>query len=100
MSATRICKVCGKEYEYCRTNRVAGIFRWQDVSCCPEHGSIYFARVLEARGETPTNNSATENDATATVVDVAPSDNDEEGDDFFGEDSEDLDDEDDEDDTE
>lgn len=49
---TRICKVCGVEYPYCRTFRPAGIFRWQDVACCPEHGSIYFAEVAASRGET------------------------------------------------
>ncbi len=53
VSATRICKVCGKEYPYCATLRqVAGIFRWQDVACSPEHGSTYLARVRAARGET------------------------------------------------
>ena len=51
-SATRICKVCGKEYPYCQTLRqVAGIFRWQDVACCPDHGSTYLSRVRAARGE-------------------------------------------------
>lgn len=51
-SATRICKVCGKEYPYCQTLRqVAGIFRWQDVACSPAHGSTYLARVRAARGE-------------------------------------------------
>lgn len=51
-SATRICKVCGKEYPYCQTLRqVAGIFRWQDVACSPEHGSIYLTKVRESRGE-------------------------------------------------
>lgn len=45
-TTTRICKVCGKEYEYCHTlRRVEGIFRYQDVACCPEHGSIYLAEV-------------------------------------------------------
>lgn len=49
-TATRTCKVCGEQYEYCHTNRtVAGIFRWQDVACCPEHGSVYLARILESR---------------------------------------------------
>ena len=48
--ATKICKVCGKEYEYCHTaSRIAGAFRWQDVACSPEHGSIYFAKVMESR---------------------------------------------------
>lgn len=48
------CKICGKEYPYCKTMRgVEGVFRWQDVACCPEHGQEYFAAVLEARGEAP-----------------------------------------------
>ena len=46
---TRKCKVCGTEYEYCRTVRNGDAFRYQDVACCPEHGSIYLARVLESR---------------------------------------------------
>ncbi len=50
---TRKCKVCGAEYEYCKTNRPTGIFRYQDVACSPEHGSIYFARILESRSATP-----------------------------------------------
>lgn len=50
--ATKICKVCGKEYEYCHTARkTAGVFRWQDVACSPEHGSIYLAKVLESRSQ-------------------------------------------------
>ena len=45
----RVCRVCGKEYEYCRTNRPAELFRWQDVACCPAHGAEYFASVEAAR---------------------------------------------------
>lgn len=53
-TATRICKVCGKEYPYCRTERrVAGLFRWQDVACSVEHGSIYLKDVLASRNEKP-----------------------------------------------
>lgn len=49
-TATKICKVCGKEYPYCKTERkVAGVFRWQDVACSVEHGSIYLERVLASR---------------------------------------------------
>lgn len=52
MAATKICKVCGKEYEYCHTvRRVDGVFRYQDVACCPEHGSIYLQRVIASRTE-------------------------------------------------
>lgn len=51
-TATKICKVCGKEYEYCHTiRRVDGVFRYQDVACCPEHGSIYLQRVIASRAE-------------------------------------------------
>lgn len=45
----RKCKVCGVEYEYCHTVRNGDLFRYQDVACCPEHGSIYFARILDSR---------------------------------------------------
>lgn len=43
------CRVCGKQYEYCKTNRRTTIFRWQDVACCPEHGAIYFAQIAASR---------------------------------------------------
>ena len=49
-TAMKNCKVCGCEYEYCHTvRRVAGVFRWQDVACSPEHGSIYLARIEASR---------------------------------------------------
>lgn len=49
-TAMKECKVCGRKYEYCHTaKRIAGIFRWQDVACSPEHGSIYLAEVVAAR---------------------------------------------------
>lgn len=47
---TRVCKVCGKKYEYCHTARLNGeMFRWQDVACSPEHGSEYFSRIIKSR---------------------------------------------------
>lgn len=52
-TGTRTCKVCGKEYPYCRTERRLDIFRWQDVACSPEHGNIYFAEVEAARAPKP-----------------------------------------------
>lgn len=48
--ATRICKICGKEYEYCRTE-TNNKFRWQDVACCPEHGAEYFRLIKESRAK-------------------------------------------------
>lgn len=44
----RTCKVCGKEYEYCNTV-TNDRFRWQDVACCKEHATEYFALVAAAR---------------------------------------------------
>ena len=47
--STRICKVCGKEYEYCKTWNSTDKFRWQDVACSPECGAKYFARIEASR---------------------------------------------------
>lgn len=67
-TATKICKVCGKEYEYCHTNRsVAGVFRWQDVACCPEHGSIYLARIVESRKAKPIDNNVMAKNGCAVI---------------------------------
>lgn len=61
-TATRKCKVCGCEYEYCHTaRRVAGVFRWQDVACSPEHGSIYLSKIMESRSK---------NNAVSTTMEV------------------------------
>ena len=50
-SATKTCRVCGKEYEACRSaNRAAGVFRWQEVACSPECGAVYLQRINESRG--------------------------------------------------
>lgn len=52
-SAKKICRVCGKEYEACRTAaRKDGIFRWQEVACSPECGAIYLKRVEDSRSMT------------------------------------------------
>ena len=51
-TATKVCKVCGCEYEYCYTQlKDDNIFRWQDVACCKEHGAEYFKMVMISRGE-------------------------------------------------
>lgn len=49
-----VCRVCGAEYEGCRTARhTGGSYRWQDVACCPEHGSIYLERIIASRQPKP-----------------------------------------------
>lgn len=71
-TATRKCKVCGCEYEYCHTvRRVAGVFRWQDVACSPEHGSIYLAQIIESRSKNNTATAAVEakSDNDSKIVD-------------------------------
>ena len=61
-TATKICRVCGKEYEACHTlKHIAGVFRWQEVACSPECGSTYLARIKASRAVTPTENNITIN---------------------------------------
>ena len=56
MTGKKICRVCGKEYEYCKTWRSTGVFRYQDVACSKECGSIYLAGILKSRGKLPEDN--------------------------------------------
>lgn len=69
MKATKICKICGNEYEYCHTFRRDSIFRWQDVACCVEHGNQYFAEIAASRGGAPVAKSVVEE---APVVEAKP----------------------------
>lgn len=49
-SAKMTCRVCGKEYEPCRTaTRRPNVFHWQEVACSPECGAIYLQRIIESR---------------------------------------------------
>lgn len=58
------CRVCGKEYEACHTlKRTAGVFRWQEVACSPECGSIYLAKIEASRAVTPTEKNEAVNNA-------------------------------------
>lgn len=80
-TATKICRVCGKEYEYCHTARkVSGIFRWQDVACCPEHGSTYLSKIRESRNPVDTTNyvepAEVVADETEELYDVSEDDED------------------------
>lgn len=48
--AKKICRVCGKSYEACRSaKRDIGVFHWQEVACSPECGTKYLRMVNEAR---------------------------------------------------
>lgn len=50
----RKCRVCGKEYEACRTSKKdVGGFHWKEVACSPECGAEYLRLVQEARNPTP-----------------------------------------------
>ena len=49
MGVKKICEVCGKEYETCRPLRITEPFRWQEVACCFEHGSVYFEKMFGSR---------------------------------------------------
>ena len=60
----RVCHVCGKEYPYCWSEHRDKLFCWQDVACCPEHASIYFAEVERIRsGEKPQQDSEKKEEA-------------------------------------
>lgn len=66
----KVCKICGKEYPFCKTVFKPGVFRWQDVACCEEHGSEYLARIIASRSEATDNSvsAASEVPAQATTT--------------------------------
>lgn len=50
--ATKECRVCGKTYVACNTNRhFDGSFHWREVACSPECGQEYLRKVTESRME-------------------------------------------------
>lgn len=64
--AYKVCKVCGKEYEYCQT-KADGQFRWMDVACCPEHATEYFTQIAISRGEIKEEDVASPKKEKATI---------------------------------
>ncbi len=49
-SAVKKCRVCGRQYEACRSaDRASGVFRWQEVACSPECGAKYLAAIQKSR---------------------------------------------------
>ena len=96
-TATKICKVCGKEYPYCHSLRLdTNIFRWQDVACSPEHAATYFANIEASRSGANAKPEEPQEEQDQTEIEYDSFDEDESEDDFddeFFEDDEDEDDE-------
>ena len=48
---TKKCRVCGKEYEACKSARTgSGAFNWREVACSPECGMEYLRQIEVSRG--------------------------------------------------
>lgn len=57
---TKICRVCGKTYEACNSQRTgSNVFNWKEVACSPECGTEYFKRVELSRNPVKTDKSST-----------------------------------------
>lgn len=69
-TAIKKCRVCGKEYEACHTQRPSTVFRWQEVACSPECGSIYLARIEESRKTVVENTTAKITESVELVNDI------------------------------
>lgn len=73
-TAIKKCRVCGKTYEACHTMRQpVGSFRWQEVACSPECGSVYLSRIMSSRRGS---NNATElqNNTVPDIIESIDSD--------------------------
>lgn len=77
-TAIKKCRVCGKEYEACHTNRPATVFRWQEVACSPECGSIYLAQIEESRKTVVTDTTVTKAEISVNTINTVDEDIDEE----------------------
>ena len=102
-TAVKKCRVCGKEYTACHTlARNTGVFRWQEVACSPECGSIYLDRIRASRASTQpkvenivvdaeiTNSPTQLNDIDIEIDDIDESEDDEDADDYVDDDIEDI----------
>lgn len=73
MANRKICKVCGKEYEPCRSIRPTdSVFNWRVVACSPQCGQEYFRQVTEARGKADEPAVITQHYKVIDPVDVTP----------------------------
>lgn len=69
------CRVCGKEYEPCRTAiKNPNVFHWQEVACSPECGARYLQRVRDSRKSTESIKKSKAKKAVEHNIQV-PSDN-------------------------
>lgn len=68
--ATRICKICGKEYPYCQTI-TNDKFRWQDVACSPKHATEYFELIKQSRKKAKTGVQAPVTEEKDEIVDTS-----------------------------
>ena len=66
-TAIKKCRVCGKMYEACHTQRPNTGFRWQEVACSPECGSIYLTRIEESRKTVNSNLDADKNESIISI---------------------------------
>ena len=49
---TRVCRVCGKKYEGCKTPRIAGTnLNWREVACSYKCGQEYLLRIMISRDQ-------------------------------------------------
>lgn len=71
MTGIMKCRICGKEYEAClNTKRVDGVFRWQSVACCVEHGAEYLALIRASRAQTVVAEEPTSDDEAYALFDA------------------------------
>ena len=71
-SASKVCRICGKAYQACRSvyERDESM-RWQAVACCPEHGAEYFAAIIRSRMPKPIEENKDEVTVENTVAEAA-----------------------------
>lgn len=86
-NGTRICKICGCEYPYCKTV-TKDRFRYQDVACCPAHGAEYFRLIELSRNPKATATEPVKE--TSTLNDPPLLEDDDEFEDDFDNDDEDT----------
>ena len=48
----KVCEVCGKEYDECKSPYIAdGFFKWTEVACSPQCAQEYLARLEQPAPE-------------------------------------------------